>query len=95
MHNHPDHPPTTRQERQERRASQRAQQQIRVSRFSATGVAAVGEDDDGYNSVEEEVIDAAVVHSFRKDEHEKEPLERRSLRDKFMDCVDCLVEAFG
>jgi hypothetical protein len=87
MHNHT-----------ERRASQRAQQQRRGSRFPAAagGVAADGEDDDGYTSVEEEVIiDAAAHIVVRKDEHEKEPLERRSLRDKFMDCLDCLVDAFG
>jgi hypothetical protein len=59
-------------------------------------MAADGEDDDGYNSVEEEaIIDAAVAHIVRKDEHEKEPLERRSLCDKFMDSLDCLVDAFG
>jgi hypothetical protein len=59
-------------------------------------LAAAGEDNDGCNSVEEEVtIDADVAHVVRKNEHEKEPLERRSLRDKIMDCLDCLVDAFG
>jgi hypothetical protein len=59
-------------------------------------VAADGEDDDRYNLVEEEVIiNAAGAHIVRKDEHEKEPLKQRNLGNKFMDCLDCLVDVFG